>query len=160
MGETMRDPSPPRRRGGIPEASSDEARRRMQFTRQRGTDAEQAFCAELDALGLVYETDRSPVPGTRSRADVVFEAARVAVFIDGCFWHGCPVHATFPKSNREWWRAKLDANRQRDERANQALTDAGWLVLRFWEHEDPREAALMTADRVAARLGHGAGWSR
>ena len=142
-----------RQRRAVPKASSDEARRRMLATRQQGTEAEQQVCDELDALGLEYEVDRSPIPGMRSRADIVFNAARIAVFIDGCFWHSCPIHATSPKSNSEWWRAKLVANRQRDERTSQTLANAGWLVLRFWEHEDPANAARVIADQVAARLG-------
>lgn len=148
----MRDSIPSHRRRAVPEASSNEAHRRMKAIRQRGTEAEQYLCNELDVLGLEYDVDRSPIPGLRSRADVVFEAARIAVFIDGCFWHSCPVHATWPKSNSEWWIAKLAANRQRDERTNQTLTNAGWLVLRFWEHEDPSEAARVVANYVAARL--------
>lgn len=141
-----------RQRRAVPEASSDEARHRMRATRQRGTEAEQRICDELDALGLEYEVDRSPIPGMRSRADIVFKAARIAVFIDGCFWHSCPIHATSPRSNSDWWRAKLDDNRQRDERTNQTLADAGWLVLRFWEHENPATGARVVADQLATRL--------
>ena len=78
--------------------------------------------------------------------DVTFGGARVAVFVDGCFWHRCPVHSTLPKANREWWSQKLADNVDRDRRVDSALTQKGWRVLRIWEHEDPEGAA----DRIAA----------
>jgi DNA mismatch endonuclease (patch repair protein) len=67
------------------------------------------------------------------------------VFVDGCFWHSCPEHATRPKANSEWWSEKLEANRARDARHTQELEDAGWTVMRFWEHEDPQSAAALVA---------------
>jgi len=76
---------------------------------------------------------------------VVFTPARVAVFVDGCFWHSCPLHATSPKANAAWWRTKLDTPVQRDRDTDASLAEAGWLVVRVWEHEPPTEAA----DRVA-----------
>ena len=84
-------------------------------------------------------------------ADVVFVRPRVAVFVDGCFWHACPRHATWPKLNGEWWRAKLQANRDRDRRQRQRLRAAGWGVVQVWTHEQPTKAA----GRVAARLERG-----
>lgn len=87
----------------------------------------------------------------RSRADVVFGPARVVVFIDGCFWHGCPIHATWPTHNAEWWRRKIDANRDRDARVDSLLAAEGWLVVRVWEHEDPEQAAQRVAEFVARR---------
>jgi DNA mismatch endonuclease (patch repair protein) len=81
----------------------------------------------------------------RVRPDVVFRRARVAVFIDGCFWHGCPVHGTRPRSNTAYWDTKIARNRARDERADTALTAAGWRVVRLWEHEDPADAASAIA---------------
>jgi DNA mismatch endonuclease (patch repair protein) len=121
----------------------------MRATRQTGTAAEQLIRAALDDLGLTYDVDRGPVDTVRSRADVVFPIARVAVFVDGCFWHSCPIHATFPKSNAEWWEAKLESNRRRDAATNERLAAAGWLVLRFWEHEAPGEVARVVAEQVA-----------
>lgn len=72
---------------------------------------------------------------------MVFRGPRVAVFIDGCFWHGCPEHGTAPRSNAAWWRDKLEGNRRRDETATREIEDAGWTVIRIWEHEDPDAAA-------------------
>ena len=71
------------------------------------------------------------------RPDIALTRARVAVFVDGCFWHGCPVHAVAPKANAAWWRSKLDANLARDRRDEAVLRESGWFVVRAWEHEDP-----------------------
>jgi DNA mismatch endonuclease (patch repair protein) len=68
---------------------------------------------------------------------MVFGGRHVAVFVDGCFWHSCPLHATTPTANREWWVAKLDRNQERDRQTDEHLRDLGWTVLRFWEHENP-----------------------
>jgi DNA mismatch endonuclease (patch repair protein) len=101
---------------------------------------------ELHRRGLRYAVD-APVPGLpRRRADVLFRRERVAVFVDGCFWHGCPEHGTSPRSNAEWWREKIGTNRRRDRDTDERLRDLGWTVVRCWEHEDPVEAA----DRVEA----------
>ena len=89
----------------------------------------------------------------RRRADLLFPRARVAVFVDGCFWHGCPEHASPPKSNGDWWRRKLEANVARDRDTDRVLAEADWLVLRFWEHEDPEAAALTIEREVRRRLG-------
>ncbi len=77
-----------------------------------------------------------PVTGLSCTADVVFPRQRLAVFIDGCYWHACPEHASYPRTNGEWWRAKLEGNRERDQRNSEALEEAGWHVLRVWEHQD------------------------
>ncbi len=88
--------------------------------------------------------------------DLAFTRARVAVFVDGCFWHGCPEHGTSPRLNSDWWRQKLDANRARDEDTNRVLGALGWVVIRVWEHENPEVAALRIATSVAdARLSRG-----
>jgi DNA mismatch endonuclease (patch repair protein) len=86
--------------------------------------------------------------GERRRADIVFRRARVAVFVNGCFWHGCPEHATWPKHNAEFWREKIRANQQRDRDTDERLGVAGWTVIRIWEHENPSDAA----DRVQRAL--------
>ncbi len=128
-----------------PGASSEAARTRMLATRQRDTAAEMALRRELHRRGLRYRVDVAVV-SRRRRVDVLFAGAKVAVFVDGCFWHSCPEHRTMPRSNAAWWRAKLAANVERDERSTQELRDAGYVVVRVWEHEDAREAA----DRVEA----------
>jgi len=108
----------------------------MQRTGRRDTAAELAVRRELHRRGLRYFVDRSVVPGPRRRVDIVFPRRRVAVFVDGCFWHSCPAHRTTPKVNREWWVTKLAANESRDRATDESLTQAGWTVLRFWEHQD------------------------
>jgi len=93
---------------------------------------------EAFARGLRYRVDFQALKGLRSRPDMSFIRAKVAVYVDGCFWHGCPTHATWPKKNAEFWRAKIEANRERDARAVRFLEEAGWRALRFWECEDPK----------------------
>jgi len=113
----------------------------MRSQRRRDTKPELALRRELHRLGLRYRLDRQVVPGVRRRADVVFVGARVAVFVDGCFWHCCPVHGTRPKANDEWWAAKLERNVMRDRDTDQRLASAAWSVVRLWEHGDMRRAA-------------------
>jgi DNA (cytosine-5)-methyltransferase 1 len=131
-----------------PEASSPETRQRMQRVGKRDTPAERALRSALHRQGLRFRIDKAPLPGLRSRADVVFRSARVAVFVDGCFWHGCPIHGTWPKANGEWWRQKIERNRKRDSETDQRLTAAGWRVIRVWEHEDLDKAAHRIAKSV------------
>lgn len=93
-----------------------------------------------------------PVPDMPRRTiDIAFSRARIAVFMDGCFWHGCPVHATRPRANAEWWREKLAKNMARDHETTERLKEAGWTVLRFWEHEAPEDVAqqVVKARRTA-----------
>ena len=92
-------------------------------------------------MGYRYRVDMAPLPGLRRKADLVFTRRRVAVFVDGCFWHRCPEHATLPAANRDWWEAKLARNVERDTETNRLLTEAGWTVLRVWECEPPDIAA-------------------
>lgn len=122
-------------------------RRRMESQRQRDTAPETQLRRELHRRGLRYRVDH-PIPLPRRRADIVFTGQRVAVFVDGCYWHGCPEHATAPKTNADWWRRKLDANIDRDRDTDRRLETAGWLVIRVWEHENLSEAA----DRVEAAV--------
>ena len=137
----------PVRNGGLsrcPPASSDLTRRRMQRQRRRDTEPEMVVRRLVHAAGLRYRVDVSPLPTARGRADLVFTKARVAVFIDGCFWHGCPQHGSTPKSNSAWWQEKIGRNRSRDAETDVRLERAGWTVIRAWEHED----ALVVAERV------------
>lgn len=109
---------------------------------RRDTGTELAVRRLLHARGLRYRVDFAPLASSaRRRADVVFTRARVAVFIDGCFWHSCPVHATTPKRNANYWGPKLARNVERDRETTIVLEAAGWTVLRFWEHEEPAEVA-------------------
>lgn len=90
-----------------------------------------------------------PVPGLRRSADIVFTKQRIAVLIDGCFWHGCPDHYRPATANRRtFWAAKIRNNRRRDVESSEAFTAAGWLVLRFWEHEDPVNVAARISDAI------------
>jgi DNA mismatch endonuclease (patch repair protein) len=139
------------KRKGMPSASSEAARKRMQSTRRRDTAPEMALRAVLYRMGLRYRVDRKPLPDLSRRADVVFTPARVAVYVDGCFWHGCPIHGTWPKQNAQFWREKIEANRRRDADTDRRMADAGWLVIRVWGHEDPGEAAERVAAVVRSR---------
>jgi len=120
----------------------------MRANRRRDTGPEMALRRELHRRGLRYRVDYAPVPGLRCRADIVFTRARMAVFVDGCFWHSCPVHRTHPAANRDWWREKLDRNVERDRRNDRELGAAGWHVERVWEHE----LAATAADRIERAL--------
>lgn len=123
----------------------------MQANRRRDTSPELAVRKLLHAAGLRYRVDYRVVPELRARADLAFTRARIAVFIDGCFWHSCPEHGTRPKSNADYWIPKLARNVQRDRATDAALESLGWLVLRFWEHEDAVSAADRIADAVRGR---------
>ncbi len=133
--------------------SSPEASRRMARVRQRGTDVEIELRRALHALGLRYRLQVPLSRKPRRVADIAFIGARVAVFVDGCFWHGCPLHATWPKENAGFWRAKIEANRARDADTTRRLRELGWEVIRVWSHEDPVEAARLIYDRVLERKG-------
>jgi DNA (cytosine-5)-methyltransferase 1 len=141
-GKVGRKPPPP---------SSEAAGHRMRAVRRTDTEAERRIQAELDRLGMSYEVDAAPLKGYRRRADIVFRRDRVAVYVDGCFWHGCPSHATAAKSNSDWWRGKLERNRERDLDSARELRANGWLVLRFWEHESPPEAAAAVRSALNSR---------
>ncbi|MED5801240.1 very short patch repair endonuclease [Gordonia sp. Z-3] len=136
------------RRMNSPEPLDDAVRRRMQKQQRRDTSVELSVRRLLHAGGFRYRVDYRPSSTLRCRGDIVFTRARVVVFIDGCFWHGCPQHATQPKNNAQWWREKLDANMARDIRSAAALEGRGWHVLRFWEHEEPGDIV----DRIIATV--------
>lgn len=121
--------------------SSSDASRRMAKVRQAGTGAELALRREMYRVGLRYRVGYEVLKNPRRIADAAFPGRRIAIFVDGCFWHGCPEHATWPKQNAEFWRQKIEANRRRDADTDERLRSLGWTVLRFWSHESPMDAA-------------------
>lgn len=134
--------SPPRASDTEPEsngrswASSPAVRRTMQGNRRRDTAPEMQIRRLLHGQGLRYRVD-VPLPfDRRRRADIVFTRQKLAVFIDGCFWHGCPEHYVEPRTNRQYWMAKVTQNVARDRDTDARMRALGWTVVRFWEHED------------------------
>ena len=113
----------------------------MQSNRGRDTQPELALRSAAHALGLRYRVSVRPLRGLRRTADLVFTKARVAVFLDGCFWHGCPDHHTVAATNASFWAEKVESTRSRDRDTDRRLAAAGWTSIRVWEHEDPVEAA-------------------
>lgn len=142
-------------------ASSPSARSVMQGNRASDTRPELALRQRLHGLGLRYRVNAPlPLEGVRRRADVLFPRRRIAVFVDGCLWHSCPDHCRLPRTNADYWHAKLARNQARDTDTNRRLTELGWIVLRIWEHENPEDAAKRVATLVAARSDeHGRGKS-
>ena len=131
-----------------PGPSSQAVSTRMARARRRDTAPELALRRQLHARGFRYRV-AFPIPGKRRRTiDIAFTRKRLAVFVDGCFWHGCPVHGTSPRQNSDWWRTKLTANQRRDADTTQVLVAQGWTVIRLWEHEP----ASVAADRVVDLL--------
>jgi DNA mismatch endonuclease, patch repair protein len=133
-----------------PAPSSEQARRVMLGNRSE-SEVERQLRSVLHRRGLRFRKHLAPLRGLRCRPDIVFTRQRIAVFVDGCFWHRCPEHGTDPKANGDWWRLKLDANAARDKRNNKALTDAGWLVLRFWAHQPIAEMSETIVAAHASR---------
>jgi DNA mismatch endonuclease (patch repair protein) len=121
----------------------------MQGNRKRDTSPELALRSELHRRGLRYRIDQKPLENLRCRADIVFRRQKVAVFVDGCFWHGCPEHGTSPKTNATYWNAKIARNMERDQLNDAELSNAGWAIVRVWEHEPPADAASRIAGILA-----------
>lgn len=121
----------------------------MKRMRRQDTGPELLLRKALTGRGLRYRLHRRDLPGT---PDIAFIAARLVVFVDGCFWHACPEHGVMPKANRDWWQTKLAANRERDARKDQALIEAGWLPVHVWEHEDPDAVAEQLAGLIESRF--------
>jgi DNA mismatch endonuclease (patch repair protein) len=143
-------------RGGVTDstqswASSAAVRASMQANRSRDTRPELALRRAAHALGLRYRVAARPLPGVRRTADMVFPGAKVAVFLDGCFWHGCPTHHTVAVRNGEYWAQKVAKNKARDADTDRKLAEAGWTSIRIWEHEDPKAAAVQVFEVVSAR---------
>lgn len=122
----------------------------MRGNRSRDTKPELAVRQLVHARGLRYRVNARPLPSLRRTADMVFSRRQIAVFIDGCFWHGCPEHYVPSKSNRSYWAPKIAANMSRDAETNRTLSDAGWTVLRYWSHLPPEEVAASVESHVLA----------
>lgn len=134
-----------------PGPSSERLSARMSATKRRDTAPEMLLRRELHARGRRFRVVMKVPGNSRRTIDIAFPRHRLAVFVDGCFWHGCAEHGTQPTSNAEWWATKLKANKDRDADTDRLLAEAGWRVLRIWEHEPPAAAA----DKVEAALeGH------
>lgn len=129
-------------------ASSDSVRSTMRANRSRDTGPELRLRSMLHRRGLRFRVDHEPVRGFGRRADLVFSRAQVAVFVHGCFWHGCPEHYVAPKSNSEYWTDKLHANRSRDQDTIRRVREIGWTPIVVWEHDD----LVSAADHVEAAV--------
>ena len=125
----------------------------MLANKARNTKPELAVRRALHAAGFRYRVDMRPALELRGRADIVFTKRKIAIYIDGCFWHGCPVHATTPKRNADYWVPKLQRNVERDRDATLKLESLGWVVLRFWEHE--KVDAIVQSIRNQLAYGRG-----
>lgn len=126
---------------------------RFSTLRRSGTKPETLLRQELHRRGRRFRVQYRIEGLPRRRVDIAFTRARLVVFIDGCFWHGCPEHGRLPKSNREWWRWKLDLNAARDADTDHLLAGLGWRVLRIWEHVKPHEAADTVEPWLGGRSG-------
>lgn len=129
----------------------------MRSNGPRDTKPELAVRRAVYGLGLRYRVSARPLRELRRTADLLFTRAKVAVFVDGCFWHSCPVHHTVAKTNADYWAAKVVRNRERDRETDRLLAEAGWAVVRIWEHEPAMEAAERVRDVVTARRRESAG---
>ncbi|WP_078858485.1 very short patch repair endonuclease [Streptomyces sp. NRRL F-2799] len=135
-------------------ASSAARRRNMQAIRSRDTTPERLIRSLVHAQGFRYRVAARPLPNLRRTADLVFRPAKLAVFIDGCYWHGCPQHYVPPRTNPGYWSDKVARNMARDRDTDDQLRAAGWTVLRFWEHDPAEECALKIVATVS-RLRNG-----
>lgn len=133
------------------EALSPAVSSQMRRQRTRDTPVELALRSELHRRGVRFRVHRRLLSEVRREVDIVILKSRIAVLVDGCFWHGCPVHGTIPKNNAGSWRRKLAENRKRDLDTDARLTQAGWVVIRVWEHEAPGEAAADICALIASR---------
>jgi DNA mismatch endonuclease (patch repair protein) len=135
-------------------ASDEATRKKMLGNRSRDTKPEMLVRSLVHRRGLRYRVSARPVPEIRRTADLVFRPTRVAVFIDGCYWHGCEQHYKEPKTNVEYWREKIDRNKRRDRETDDLLAAEGWSILRFWAHDDPETVAAAIERAVRLALGH------
>lgn len=137
---------------GYPQPSTPAVTAVMRGNVRRDTRPELRIRSLLHRLGYRFRKDFAIVAGEiRVRPDIVFTRRRVAVFVDGCYWHRCVEHGTEPRANAGYWRAKLDGNVDRDRRVTTALRAAGWIVLRVWEHEAPEDAVAQIRRHLPVR---------
>jgi DNA mismatch endonuclease (patch repair protein) len=123
----------------------------MKAQARSDTKPEVALRSALSKHGLRYRKNVKPIKGLRREVDVHFGVAKVAIFVDGCFWHGCPEHSRPTKSNTKWWADKIARNRERDAETTDRLEEEGYEVIRVWEHEQPEVAAKQIAEVVKQR---------
>ncbi|PQE01977.1 very short patch repair endonuclease [Mycobacterium sp. EPG1] len=140
-----------------PAPLNEHVRRQMRKMPRSDTGVELALRRLLHRRGLRFRVNYRGLPGT---PDIAFTRARIAVFVDGCFWHRCAEHGTAPKNNAAWWAAKLDANVERDRRKDRDLIAMGWLPIHVWEHQDPQEAASDIYEKWMERVSSSAGQNR
>jgi len=135
-----------------PKPSSNAAIKRMKAAKPKDTAPEKALRSALHKKGLRFRIDVKPIKKLNRKADILFRPSRVAVFVDGCFWHGCPIHGTQAKANAEFWAQKIKKNKKRDKDTVIRLKRAGWKVIRVWEHENPEEIAQEIYNIIMKRL--------
>ena len=135
-------------------ASSPATRKSMQGNRSRDTKPEMAVRSAVHRRGIRFRVSARPQPEIARTADLVLRKTRIAVFVDGCYWHGCPDHHTQPATNAQYWADKIARNVERDSETTAYLQQAGWTVLRFWEHEDPEAVADRVQKAVQSALGY------
>jgi DNA mismatch endonuclease, patch repair protein len=116
----------------------------MSRQRTRNTEPELSLRRALHAVGIRFRLHRKDLPG---QPDIILPKLRLAIFVDGCFWHACPDHGTSPRANADWWKLKLEATVARDRRNDLALLELGWEPLHIWEHEDANSVAAGLASR-------------
>ena len=136
----------------VMKSSSKEVSERMKRMPTKDSKPELRLRKAIYGLGFRYRLHRKDLPG---KPDIAFGPAKVAVFVDGCFWHNCPEHGTIPKNNREWWLEKFQRNRERDTLKDEQLKEMGWLPVHVWEHEDPDTAARNIKKLIKERLRKG-----
>ena len=132
------------------EAASADTRKRMAATRGRDNPREVQIRSTLHRMGRRFRTHHRVIEGSKRTVDIAFTRAKVAVFLDGCFWHGCPIHGTLPKANSDWWAIKLLNNQARDLDTDAAMDVQGWRVVRVWEHVPLSQAVTLIEEAVLA----------
>jgi DNA mismatch endonuclease (patch repair protein) len=124
----------------------------MQTVGSRDTEPEKLLRGTLFKLGLRFRKDYRPIPGLKIKADIVFTKHKVCLFIDGCFWHGCPLHFKIPKTNSSWWNEKIEDNKTRDLKQTLILTSSDWTVIRLWEHEIKKSNILKICEIILKKI--------